>query len=277
MKFKLKSDFSPTGDQPQAIEKLVAGIGQGMKHQTLLGVTGSGKSLAFNEPIFLIRKDKKSSVPQLVPIGKLINDLFLDYQTQKNKDSEFLLASKIKPKFKTLSLNPRTGKHEIKSINKFIRHQANQNNFLLKTACGREIEVTGDHNFWVLRNGNFRLVRTEEITREDYLPTPIRISLSNDKKDLPGLWLNNWINEKVYFKLTDIPAKKLKNKRIIKKVLGAGKFQAVFNTGERVEINYLPKISQNCHSLKKLTVCRKNGKNITLYQWLKVMARKSIS
>ncbi len=45
-KFKLKSDFSPTGDQPQAIKKLVAGIKRGMKHQVLLGVTGSGKTFS---------------------------------------------------------------------------------------------------------------------------------------------------------------------------------------------------------------------------------------
>ena len=44
MKFKLKSDFSPTGDQPQAIASLVSGIQQNEKYQTLLGVTGSGKT-----------------------------------------------------------------------------------------------------------------------------------------------------------------------------------------------------------------------------------------
>lgn len=44
MKFQLQSEFSPTGDQPQAIEKLTQGIEQGEKFQTLLGVTGSGKT-----------------------------------------------------------------------------------------------------------------------------------------------------------------------------------------------------------------------------------------
>ena len=45
MQFKLQSEYKPTGDQPQAIEKLVKGIGIGEKYQTLLGVTGSGKHL----------------------------------------------------------------------------------------------------------------------------------------------------------------------------------------------------------------------------------------
>jgi len=42
--FQLKSEFDLTGDQPQAVDKLVAGIRGGSKHQTLLGVTGSGKT-----------------------------------------------------------------------------------------------------------------------------------------------------------------------------------------------------------------------------------------
>ncbi|HTF03309.1 MAG TPA: DEAD/DEAH box helicase family protein, partial [Bacteroidia bacterium] len=44
MKFKLVSEFSPTGDQPMAIEQLVKGLREGQTFQTLLGVTGSGKT-----------------------------------------------------------------------------------------------------------------------------------------------------------------------------------------------------------------------------------------
>ena len=44
MKFQVVSDYKPTGDQPQAIEKLSKGITNGEKYQTLLGVTGSGKT-----------------------------------------------------------------------------------------------------------------------------------------------------------------------------------------------------------------------------------------
>ena len=42
--FKLQSEYSPAGDQPKAIEQLVDGIHKGMRYQTLLGVTGSGKT-----------------------------------------------------------------------------------------------------------------------------------------------------------------------------------------------------------------------------------------
>ncbi|MBT6965098.1 MAG: hypothetical protein HOA01_02635, partial [Flavobacteriales bacterium] len=44
MQFKLQSEFSPTGDQPTAIKELVEGLQDGSNFQTLLGVTGSGKT-----------------------------------------------------------------------------------------------------------------------------------------------------------------------------------------------------------------------------------------
>ena len=45
--FKLVSEYTPTGDQPQAIEKLVKGIKEGKKFQTLQGVTGSRKNFYY--------------------------------------------------------------------------------------------------------------------------------------------------------------------------------------------------------------------------------------
>ena len=45
-KFKLKSDFKPGGDQPTAIAQLTDGLNEGLNHQTLLGVTGSGKTFS---------------------------------------------------------------------------------------------------------------------------------------------------------------------------------------------------------------------------------------
>ena len=44
MKFELQAKYQPTGDQPQAIEQLTAGVEAGKKNQVLLGVTGSGKT-----------------------------------------------------------------------------------------------------------------------------------------------------------------------------------------------------------------------------------------
>ena len=60
MKFKLKSKFKPSGDQPQAIEKLVRELKKGAKTQTLLGVTGSGKTFSIANVI------EKTQKPTLV-------------------------------------------------------------------------------------------------------------------------------------------------------------------------------------------------------------------
>ncbi|MDY0313475.1 MAG: excinuclease ABC subunit UvrB [Bacteroidales bacterium] len=63
--FKLKSEYKPTGDQPEAIKQLSEGIKAGLKHQTLLGVTGSGKTFTianvianFDSPILVLSHNK---------------------------------------------------------------------------------------------------------------------------------------------------------------------------------------------------------------------------
>lgn len=55
-KFKLKSSFAPAGDQPKAIEALVEGLKKGLSRQTLLGVTGSGKTFTMANVIERIQK-----------------------------------------------------------------------------------------------------------------------------------------------------------------------------------------------------------------------------
>ena len=54
--FKLVSEYKPTGDQPQAIDALVRGVQEGKRHQTLLGVTGSGKTFTIANVIAKVNK-----------------------------------------------------------------------------------------------------------------------------------------------------------------------------------------------------------------------------
>ena len=54
--FELVSDYQPQGDQPQAIEQLTAGLKQGLRHQVLLGVTGSGKTFTMANVIQRLQK-----------------------------------------------------------------------------------------------------------------------------------------------------------------------------------------------------------------------------
>ena len=75
--FELIAPFVPTGDQPQAIDLLVKGLNQGIRAQTLLGVTGSGKTFTIanvvkevNRPV-LVLSHNKTLVAQLYSEFKL--------------------------------------------------------------------------------------------------------------------------------------------------------------------------------------------------------------
>ena len=56
MSFQLQSNYKPAGDQPEAIHELTQGIFQGERHQTLLGVTGSGKTFTIANVIQNVQK-----------------------------------------------------------------------------------------------------------------------------------------------------------------------------------------------------------------------------
>jgi len=79
--FKLHNPFQPAGDQPAAISKLVEGLKKGMKRQTLLGATGTGKTFTmanviaqFNKPTLVIAHNKTLA-------AQLAQELFLTMTT----------------------------------------------------------------------------------------------------------------------------------------------------------------------------------------------------
>ena len=80
-KFRLVSDFTPTGDQPRAIAELVEGVKRGDPHQTLLGVTGSGKSFTIACVIEQIERPTLVMAPNKTLAAQLyaeFKDLFPD-------------------------------------------------------------------------------------------------------------------------------------------------------------------------------------------------------
>ncbi len=74
--FKLVSEFTPKGDQPQAIEKLVEGVRKGIKHQVLLGVTGSGKT--FTMANVIARLERPALI--IAPNKTLAAQLFTEFK-----------------------------------------------------------------------------------------------------------------------------------------------------------------------------------------------------
>ncbi|MBQ9760404.1 MAG: excinuclease ABC subunit UvrB [Clostridia bacterium] len=84
--FVLKSEYTPTGDQPQAIERLVAGIERGEKMQTLLGVTGSGKTFTManvieriNRPVLILEPNKTLAAQVCTEMREFFPDAAVEY------------------------------------------------------------------------------------------------------------------------------------------------------------------------------------------------------
>ena len=104
-KFKLVSKYQPTGDQPQAIEQLVAGINRGDREQVLLGVTGSGKTFTManiiekvNRPTLVLAHNKTlaaqlcSEFREFFPENAV--EYFVSYYTNRPQNREKMLFLK---------------------------------------------------------------------------------------------------------------------------------------------------------------------------------------
>lgn len=72
--FIIKSEYEPTGDQPQAISKLVAGLKRGYRDQTLLGVTGSGKTFTMAKVIEAVQRPALIMAPNKTLAGQLYSE-----------------------------------------------------------------------------------------------------------------------------------------------------------------------------------------------------------
>ncbi len=72
--FKLRTEFKPAGDQPQAIEKLTKGVLDGQKHQVLMGITGSGKTFTMSHVIANINKPTLIIAPNKTLVAQLYSE-----------------------------------------------------------------------------------------------------------------------------------------------------------------------------------------------------------
>src|SRR5574341_2200056 len=72
--FRLVADFTPQGDQPQAIDKLVHGLNSNRRHQVLLGVTGSGKTFTMANVIARVNRPTLVIAPNKTLAAQLYNE-----------------------------------------------------------------------------------------------------------------------------------------------------------------------------------------------------------
>ena len=174
-KFRIKTKLWPRGDQPKAIRELTEGVLSGLRYQTLLGATGTGKSLGYSEPVLVFRREREALQPHLLAIGDLVETLMGTRPQAVVDDGENLLLPLEEQDMFVPSFNPRSGEVALRRVLAVSKHRAPQYMYRVRTACGREVLTTGDHNFFVLRDGEILLLRTDELQGSDYLPLPISI------------------------------------------------------------------------------------------------------
>lgn len=103
--FKLHSPYKPTGDQPKAIEYLSNGIEEGKKFQTLLGVTGSGKTFTMANIIQTVQKPTLVLAHNKTLAGQLYSEFKEFFQkTQLNILSLITIITNLKAIYPLLTL-----------------------------------------------------------------------------------------------------------------------------------------------------------------------------
>ena len=168
--FQLSTGFQPMGDQPRAIEELTEGLYRGDPYQTLLGATGTGKSVAYDEPVFVVERlpdGRRRS--RVTPIGPLVDAALAERTDRAAGGTE---ERDLDGDVLTYAYDPRTGQAGLVPVGALIRHESPETLYRVRTACGRAVTLTGDHNLWVLRDGRPALIETADARPTDAVPVP---------------------------------------------------------------------------------------------------------
>ena len=177
-----------------------------LSHHVLIPAsTGKGKSLDENEAV-LIRQDGNCSIKS---IGEIVNNP--PYRNSK---------------VEVMSMNSLNYSIDFKEVTHFVKHKAPSFLYRVTTESGRQVLVTKDHNLYVLRNGSLKLLKTKEISGNDYVPLPLKIDLQRDLTELNLFKLLR--NQKDIYVLPDKNVfKKLKSKQECVVILAKYFFQPV--------------------------------------------------
>jgi len=205
-RFELQASYTPAGDQPQAIEGLIDGLESGLAHQTLLGVTGSGKSIGYDDPLYLIEQVDGQRQARLVKAGPFIDQLMAAQGLVAGDGAETERYACVDRTFYTQAYDPSRGATGHYPVAAFLRHRAPEEMFRLRTRCGREITLTGDHNLWVLRDGSLQLIRTEDARGSDFLPMPEVLRAQSQSESLLSVAFTASVTDTVLQVVAEEPA-----------------------------------------------------------------------
>jgi len=262
-RFKIKSNYKPAGDQPKAIEVLTRGLVSDFKKQTLLGVTGSGKSVVADTLVYI----KIDDIIKCIKIGSLITELFVKYKDnikESHGRTEILSADDVKEEIFACSFDPNTKKSEWKRILQFVRHLSPDKLYEVTSQCGRTVVVTGDHNFFVFRDEKMCLVRTDEIITTDRLPLPRK--LDEPVCSLTNLDLIKYLSKqrKYYLNVPTFSDVYKCHGKEINDILGKSKCWSIVHKNERIKLSEFQELFFRFPDLiKNATI----GSKISRYQF----------
>ncbi|NBC18067.1 MAG: hypothetical protein GVY18_12220, partial [Bacteroidetes bacterium] len=167
--------------------ELTDGLQRGDKYQTLLGATGTGKSVGYEEPVFVVEDREGTRAARVVPIGPLIDQAMERAGKALRRDGDTECLDLPPGQYYTQAYDPDTGEVALHPVRTFTRHEAPAAMYRLKTACGRTVTLTGDHNLWVLREGTLQLIETSDARPTDYVPLPEALPEGTPRQQLNTL------------------------------------------------------------------------------------------
>ena len=105
-RFKLNTQYAPAGDQPEAIAKLIEGLENGLSHQTLLGVTGSGKTFTAANVIQAVQRPTLILAPNKTLAAQLYGEMksFFPISAELNPSAVYPSTSRSR----SVSFSPST-------------------------------------------------------------------------------------------------------------------------------------------------------------------------
>ena len=187
MKFKLISNFQPTGDQPEAIKQLVYGIRDNEKFQTLLGVTGSGKTFTIanliseiNKPVLILSHNKTLAAQLFNEFNNFFPDNAVEYFVSYYDyyQPEAFIPSTGLYIEKDLSINEEIEKYRINTTTSLL---SGRKDIIVVASVSCIYGIGNPEEF---KNGSFKLKIGDKISRGILLEKLVDALYSRSNNDL---------------------------------------------------------------------------------------------
>ena len=244
-KFKLKAKMTPKGDQPQAIEAICKGLKKGKRFQTVLGATGTGKSVTADTEVLVYLKDECGQFfPKHLKIGEIVDGLMAKGEMERQGDTEILYGCDVGERYFVPSFNADSKVVALKPITAFVRHDSPEVLYEVETKCGRKAKFTGDHNLYILRKGEVVLIETADLQDGDYLPLPCEVEVLAEQRELDFIELENYVNAGLFVNLQKelVACEEVYGEKSVGAVIGMGKRWRVTKEDERVNVRDLGRL-----------------------------------